>query len=209
LELTKKLSRENGILSKLRYNAPLEICLQVYYSIFFQHLIYVWGLTSEENIQKIEVIQKKCVRIMTFAPFTAHTNQIFIDLKILKVREVIKLNQLRLCYDFLNNNLPTDLMTLFKLSSDIRSVNQTNSVVNNLFYIPKIQSSTYGNKSIRYKCAKLWNEMFKTGSIQVKADGAEKNRISLSKIRNVHNFKNALKRHFLHFYTVDVEVIYY
>ena len=39
-ELSKKLSRANGILSKLRYNAPIDICLQVYYSLFYSHLIY-------------------------------------------------------------------------------------------------------------------------------------------------------------------------
>ena len=34
-QLSKKLSRANGILSKLRHNAPIGICLQVYYAIFF------------------------------------------------------------------------------------------------------------------------------------------------------------------------------
>ena len=61
-ELSKKLSRANGILSKLRYNAPFPICLQVYYSIFYSHLIYgcnLWGLTTDENIEKIEILQKK------------------------------------------------------------------------------------------------------------------------------------------------------
>ena len=37
-ELSKKLSRANGILSKLRYNAPFDICLQVYYALFYSHL---------------------------------------------------------------------------------------------------------------------------------------------------------------------------
>ena len=62
LQLCKKLSRANGILSKLRHNASIETCLDVYYAIFYSHLIYncnVWGLTSEENIKKIEVLQKK------------------------------------------------------------------------------------------------------------------------------------------------------
>ena len=85
-ELSKKLSRANGILSKLRHNSPFDVCLQVYYSIFYSHLIYgcnVWGLTTEENIDKIEVLQKKCIRIMTFSEFTAHTNDIFKELKII------------------------------------------------------------------------------------------------------------------------------
>ena len=61
-ELSKKLSRANGILSKLRYNSPFEVCLQVYYSIFYTHLIYgcnIWGLATDENIDKIEILQKK------------------------------------------------------------------------------------------------------------------------------------------------------
>ena len=68
-QLSKKLSRANGILSKLRHNAPIVTCLQVYYAIFYSHLIYgcnIWGLSTEENLNKIEVLQKKCIRIMTF-----------------------------------------------------------------------------------------------------------------------------------------------
>ena len=52
-ELCKKLSRANGILSKLRYNVPLNTCLQVYYAIFYSQLIYgcnVWVLTTDENL---------------------------------------------------------------------------------------------------------------------------------------------------------------
>ena len=45
--LGKKLSRAKGIISRLRHNAPLNVCLQVYYSIFYSYLIYgsnLWGL---------------------------------------------------------------------------------------------------------------------------------------------------------------------
>ena len=121
-ELSKKLSRANGILSKLRYNAPFDICLQVYYSIFYSHLIYgcnIWGLATEENIDKIEVLQKKCIRILTFSPFNSHTGDLFKKLKILKVRDVIKMHQLKVAFDFLNNRLPSDLMSLFELASDV------------------------------------------------------------------------------------------
>ena len=209
-ELSKKLSRANGILSKLRYNSPLEVCLQVYYSIFYSHLIYgcnVWGLTTEENIHKIEMLQKKCIRIMTFSDFTAHTNDIFKELNIIKVKDVIKMHQLRVSFDFLNNLLPSDLMSLFQRSSDVHPNLDLNSSVNNLLYIPQVITTTYGIKSIKYHCAKLWNEFFKTGKIQVK-DAQEKNsHISLSKIRSVHNFKNAVKKHFIHQYSVEDAVI--
>jgi len=106
-ELSKKLSRANGIISKLRHNAPIEVLLQVYYAIFYSYLIYacnIWGITSDENLAKIEVLQKKCLRIMTFADFNSHTNHIFCDLKLLKVRDIIKVQQIKLVYEFYKKN---------------------------------------------------------------------------------------------------------
>ena len=101
--LSTKLSRANGILSKPRRNAPLETCLQVYYAIFYSHLIYgcnIWGLTSEESLNKIEVLQKKCLRIITFSDFNSHTNPLFMILKLLKVKDLTKLHQLKLVFEF-------------------------------------------------------------------------------------------------------------
>ena len=211
-ELSKKLSRANGILSKLRYNAPFDICLQVYYSIFYSHLIYgcnIWGLATEENIDKIEVLQKKCIRILTFSPFNSHTGDLFKKLKILKVRDVIKMHQLKVAFDFLNNRLPSDLMSLFELASDVHPNHVLNSSENHHLYIPRINTTTYGNKSIRYLCPKLWNEFFKKGTIQVK-DIHEKNcYIHLSKIKSKFHFNNALKRHFIHHYSVDDDSVYF
>ena len=151
--LSKQLSRANGVLSKLRYNARIDICLQVYYSIFFSNMTYgwnLWGLSSEENISKIEVLQRKCVRIMSFAAFNSHSNDLFIDLGLVKVRDLISFNQSKLVYDFHNNQLPSDLMPLFKLSSDVHTISrELNSTINRLLYIPAVKNSTYGLDSIR------------------------------------------------------------
>ena len=211
-ELSKKLSRANGILSKLRYNAPFPVCLQVYYAIFYSHLIYgcnIWGLTTDENIEKIEILQKKCIRILTFSPFNSHTSDLFKDLKILKVRDIIKMHQLKLAFDFFRNSLPDDLMSLFTLASDIHPNLTLNSTENHLLYIPKIYTTTYGNMSLRYHCAKLWNEFFKKGSIQVKDENEMNSHIHLSKMKSKLNFNNALKRHFFHQYSADDDSIYF
>ena len=201
--VSKKLSRANGILSKLRHYASIEICLQVYYAIFYSHLIYgcnIWGLTTEENLNKIVILQKKCVRIMTFSDFRCHTNSLFIELKMLKVREIIKSQQLKLVYEFMNNALPTDLQNLFTLSSDIHNY-QLNSAHKQLLHIPRIYTATYGNKSIKFYCADLWNDAFKKNGIAI--DNDVKNNVSLDQIFNVHQFKRILKKHFLYSYSLD------
>ena len=96
---------------------------------------------------KIEVLQQKCIRLMTFSDFNSHTNNLFSELKILKVRDVIKFQQLRLVYDFYNNALPFDLHNLFVLNSDIHNY-QLTSISKNLLHIPRIMTTTYGIKSL-------------------------------------------------------------
>ena len=97
--------------------------------------------------------------ILKFAPFNSHTNQLFIDLKFLKVKDIINTHQLKLVYDYFTNNLPTDLISLFSLSSEVHTTNlDLNSARNNLLHISKINTETYGNKSIKHHCATLWNE---------------------------------------------------
>ena len=204
-ELCKKLSRANGIISKLRYNEPVDICKRVYYAIFFSHLINgcnLWSLTPRnKDISRIERLQKKCVRIMTFAPFNAHTNPIFQELELIKVQDVIKSQQLKLVYDFHMNCLPDDLMSLFQLSSNVQTTNlELNSANHNLLYLPPFKTLTYGKKSIRYQCPKLWNHTFKNSSLQISSDRTKD--VNLNSIKSSQAFKKALKNHYLYNYSL-------
>ena len=86
-QLSKKLSRYNGILSKVRYFLPERTIISLYYAIFYSHLPHgcpVWSLATENMLNTITVLQKKCARIMNFAPFNSHTNDLFVSNNILK-----------------------------------------------------------------------------------------------------------------------------
>ena len=94
-------------------------------------------------------------------------------------------------------------MPLFQLSSDVRTntFDSLNSIDKKLLYIPKFNTITYGKQSLRYICPKLWNETFKTGVIRV--NNIKEKNIPVSKIKTIHNFKNALKRHYLFTYSFE------
>ena len=140
---------------------------------------------------------------MTFAPYNSNVDQSFLDLKLLKVREVIKIQQVKVVYDFHDKCLPDDLMGLFRLSTNIHITNLIlNSALNNLIHIPKIKTVTYGNHSIRYHCAKLWNEMFPTGVFRI--DSNPDHDVKLCKVNSVHYFKKKLKQHFLYEYSISL-----
>lgn len=134
------------------------------------------------------------MRIITFSDFRSPTNHLFVKHKILKVREVIKLYQLKLVFDFLNNSLPSDLQHLFTLSSEVH-----NYQLRRKFHLPRISASSYGILSIKYRCPVLWNKTFQQG---IAMDKHVDNNVSDDHILNIQQFKRLLKKHFLSTYTL-------
>ena len=161
IDLSKALSRSNGILAKLRHFIPKKSLIAVYYAIFHSKLLYgclVWSQTTAVNIRKVTVMQKKCLRIMNFSEYNSHTNDLFKDCQILKVNDIICNELLKFAFNFMNNNLPTDLC--FLLTKNINHYN-TRNMENGGLRVPKIDTTSYGERSLRYAIPTLWNDFIK------------------------------------------------
>ena len=107
------------------------------------------------------------------------THPLFIDLKILKLDDVIKLNILKFTYEFNHNLLPSDISNIFDYNSAIHKY-KTRSATNQGLFVPEIFTSNYGTKSIKYQGPLLWNDICK----------------SVPSINDVHSlmaFKNLIK----------------
>ena len=68
--LSKKLSRSIGILHKLTPFVNLKIMKNVYHALSYSHLVYgiqVWGSACDSHIGTIQVLQKRVVRLMSYA----------------------------------------------------------------------------------------------------------------------------------------------
>ena len=86
-ELSKKLARTCGMFFKVRHFLPINVLICLYNSLFspfLQYGILVWGLTYETCINPVFLLQKRVVRAISFAHFTAPSSPIFSDLKIFK-----------------------------------------------------------------------------------------------------------------------------
>ena len=59
------------------------------------------------------------MRIINFAPYTSHTNNLFNNDKILKFEDILKFEQLKIIYKFKSNYLPKDLNNLFIENKDV------------------------------------------------------------------------------------------
>lgn len=145
--LSTKLARANGILSKLRHYAPLHVCVSVYYSIFYSHILYgciVWSFTSKSNLDSIFKLQKKMIRIITFSDYFAHTNPLFVQLNLLKTDDIFKAELLKFMYDLSSERLPAVFNDFFNKNKNLHSY-ETRGRSNDHFHIPSVQSSKFGS----------------------------------------------------------------
>ena len=158
--LAKKLSRTNGILSKLRYYIPTETLISICYRLFQSYVLYgstIWCYTSQKNIMKIFIFQKRCMRLITFFEFQEHTTPIFKNFKILKLQDIIKFNTLKLIYLYYKDQLPLKIKDIFTTNE---SVNLYNTRGGKLLFISQVNTTHYGIKSLRYNVLVIWNDFF-------------------------------------------------
>ena len=104
--VTNKLSKITGILYRLRYVYPESILLTIYKSLFVPHINFgslVWGT----NINRLSVLQKKAIRIITNSEYLAHTEPHFKQLRLLKVEDIFSLNILKFLHKLAHNTLPS------------------------------------------------------------------------------------------------------
>ena len=99
-ELNRKVSRDIGVLYKLRPFVTSKIIANVYYAIIYPVLLYVivvWGNVGKTLLTPIHLLQKKFVRMATYndSPHVigtlAHTPPLFFKLKILNIFDIYKL----------------------------------------------------------------------------------------------------------------------
>ena len=136
-----KLSRANGILSKLCYFVPRDICIPVCYSLFYTHLIYgclVWSYSRKSNIDRLIKLQNRCIRVIDFSDFDSHTNPQYSELKLIKVNDIFSLSKLLFMFDFIKENIPEDLKTFYlKMFIFNKSVHLYETCSCQIFHIPK------------------------------------------------------------------------
>ena len=158
--LCLKLSRANGTLSKLRHFAPLKTCLSVYYTILYSHLLHgcpAWSYAKEINIDRVNKLQKRCIRILTFSDFNLHASGLFPELKLLKVQDKFTLNKLIFMFDYIKGCIPDELRRLFIFNYDIHSDIMRSSEV---FHIPKENTTRFDISAFSFDGAKLWNKFY-------------------------------------------------
>ena len=107
-----KLRRANGALAKLRHYVSPNILTTVYYSLFHSHIFYacqVWGQNKNSITNRIFILQKSAMRIMSFESRQSHSDPLFHKYGILKFFDMVQSQNILFMHKLLNNNVPSDL----------------------------------------------------------------------------------------------------
>ena len=89
---------------KLRPFLPMKVMKNVYYSLTHSHIIYVieiWGSAFKTELDKILILQKRAIRLMTYISYYPRSikrssDQIFAKLKFMKVEDKYQVSKFML-----------------------------------------------------------------------------------------------------------------
>jgi hypothetical protein len=162
-ELEKKLSMAVGLLCKLRHYVDTKTLRGLYFNLFHSHLLYgsvVWGHASQDELKKLYRLQKRAVKIITFADLHDSASPLFHRLGILKLKDAIQLRQCELIYDWTNNHLPSAFSNYFTYK---KSRKNTRLAVLPHLTIPERKTDKYGGSCMKYWGALLHNQLLRQG----------------------------------------------
>ena len=150
-----KTSKLTGLFYKLKQFFPLYILKNLYYTLLYPYLTYcilAWGCAKQNVLMKINLLQKKVVRILTNSDYYAHTNCLFKSLKILKFPDLYVFHSQLLMHKILTlNRYPEKKREILELQTNHRYENRNNLLRKPYCRIDKCQ------QMLTYQIIKNWN----------------------------------------------------
>ena len=133
-----KISRALGVMCKLRSFLNQKMLINLYYSIFYSHIVYsiqTWGNAGGTELNKIFIIQKRAVRLLSnnFNTLNVSSDLLFLKLDILKIKDFFLLQISTFIFNCLRKNTPSNFESWFKLNHSVhshRTRSNFNDVVN-------------------------------------------------------------------------------
>ena len=124
-KIANKISRTLGVMNRLKRYLPISAMKLMYDSLILSHLqfgITNWGFEWD----RISKLQKRALRIMTNSRYNAHTEPLFKQLHLLKVKDIFDVQCLKFWYKFVNNELPNYFRNMFTYNHELHDFETRN-----------------------------------------------------------------------------------
>ena len=121
--ITKKISKNLGVLARIRHNIPFQSLISLYYTLIYPYLSYcniVWGHNFKSYLHNI-TLQKRAVRIICHLPYYAGTQLSFRHHKILSLENINKYQIFLYMFRLHNKLLPKAISIDLQTGTEIHS----------------------------------------------------------------------------------------
>ena len=126
--ISTRISRNIGIISKLRYYHSIQQLKQIYYNLIYPYISYgilAWGSTYKSNLTSLETKQNHIARLIfftfTYEKDTASAKPLLNLLGILTVDHVYKLRVLKFIHAWHEGLLPEIFSDTFQHASSLQT----------------------------------------------------------------------------------------
>ena len=120
----------------------------------FRYCCSVWGTSGVTSRCTLEKLQNRVIRIITDNPYDAPAKPLLRQLRFPSIAEMIRQESASMVYKAINGQAPTYLSSLFNSISARTKRMLRNS---NLNLRPPRMKTKFGQNSIAYRGAKIWN----------------------------------------------------
>ena len=157
--ISKTVSRNIGVMNKLRHFFPKSTLFTLYFSLILPYLNYgimAWGNANKYLTDKMFILQKKIIRIIHNAPVRSHTDNLFYNSNILKFPDLFLFQTGQFMYKLNINELPNILINMFTKNNAIHNYPTRQSL---RFHLPRTRTLFAQKKTISFYGPKYWNSL--------------------------------------------------
>lgn len=142
-----------GIFAKTRRILHSEALVVLYNTLakpYFTYCLTLWGNSFKTYLQKVEILQKKLIRILTFSEYNTHTRPLFRKFNWLDFNQLYTYFSVIHIYKCINRILPQPFWNYFKLSRSVRNSRNLQSLY---------CSISICKTSLCYSGHNIWNKL--------------------------------------------------
>ncbi len=152
--VVKKVSSGLYAIQTAKRLLSVENLRSLYFSLVHSHLTYgnmIWGNACQYRLNRLVILQKKCVRNICKKPYNEESSPLFKELCIPKLIDISSLQLGNFMYQYTNGLLPIALDNLFLTNADVHGHNTRQR--NDPHVVPRnssVESRTFVHEGPRY-----------------------------------------------------------
>jgi len=159
--LSKTLSKNIGVMNRLKHSIPDRILHTLYCTLVLPYLNYgilIWGNTCKTYLDKLIKLQKWAIRTVSNSHYRSHSRPLFVKYNVLTVDDMYLLELGVFMFRFFKNELPAVFNDYFTKRNDIHNYQTRHTNNFNLTHNKKV----FADHSIRTSGPIFWNSLDKT-----------------------------------------------